>query len=77
MQYRLKCPIFYVKEAVSRFPIIGAFLIAVYAAGHYSAHNPLNGILFIHNEGFFGNTVLLSFLIRSPLCPQHLPVRLI
>ena len=57
-------------------PLPGTLLIAVYAAGHYSARNPPNSILFISRRRGW-TTPFLPFPTRSPLCPQHLPVRLI
>ncbi|WP_418716201.1 hypothetical protein, partial [Bilophila wadsworthia] len=67
-------PYFLRKENLD--PLPGTFLIAVYAAGHYSACNPPNGISFISTRRGW-TTPFLSFPARSPLCPQHLPVRLI
>lgn len=43
------------------------FLIAVYASGHYSAHNPLNDMLFISLRALLEKRLFLSFFIRESL----------
>lgn len=53
LPHRLKSPILR-KENLD--PLPGTLLIAVYAAGHYSARNPPNSILFIFIEEGLDNT---------------------